>query len=64
VGDEVVVACLLDRNNDASDQAIFIGVIAPFIFDPRCHATDGMSQHLPPPPPGHRHIADVAIGQK
>jgi hypothetical protein len=26
--DEVVVVCLLDRNNDTRDQAIFIGVVA------------------------------------
>jgi hypothetical protein len=32
--------------------------------DPCYHTFDGMSQHRPPPPLGHRHTVDVVDGHK
>jgi hypothetical protein len=38
--------------------------MASFMSYPHHHVIDGPSQHRPPLPPGHCHIADVANGQK
>jgi hypothetical protein len=40
--DEVIVACILDRSDDAHDQAIFIGVVA-YLGDGTLYACSSLS---------------------